>query len=316
MTTALIALAILLVTLILLPSLITGALTAAGRLWVPPVGRFITVEGARLHYRDVGEGPPLVLVHGAGAQMRCLTATLESRLEDRFRVIALDRPGMGYSRPQAGDELSIARQAEILIAALDALGIDLPILVGHSLGGALSLAMAQKAPERFAGLVLLAPLTRHLETLDEPFRSLVIPNPRTRAALSYTLAAPTALLRGPATMRDVFAPEEPPRWFAIEGGGLLSARPRMFRAMSKEATRSTGEMVGIAAAYPAMKVPVAILYGRGDTVLDPTEQGEWAAAEIPGARFDLVEGGHMLPVTQPDLTADWIAERAVEMLRR
>lgn len=309
MTTALIALAIL-----LLPLAITGALTAAGRAFVPPCGRFVTAAGTRLHYRDVGDGPPIVLIHGAGAQMRCLTATLEPRLADRFRVIALDRPGMGYSDPQKND-LTLNRQAEILIAALDALAIPRPVLVGHSLGGALALAMAQKAPDRFAGLALVAPLTRHLDHMIEPFRSLVIPNKRMRAALSYTLVAPTALVRGPRAMRDAFAPEDPPAWFAIEGGGLLSARPRMFRAMSEEATRGTGDMIGLAARYPKMTVPVAILFGREDAILDPAEQGRRTAAEIPGGKLDLVAGGHMLPVTQPDLTAGWIADRAGTMLK-
>ncbi|WP_375261836.1 alpha/beta fold hydrolase [Palleronia sp.] len=311
MTGILIVLAI----LILLPVLTTGLLTAAGRLWVPPIGRFVTVDGARLHYRDVGDGPPIVLIHGAGAQMRTLTATLEPRLSDRFRLIAIDRPGMGYPNPQT-DELTISRQAEILVAALDALDIRRPVLVGHSLGGALALILAQRAPERFAGLALVAPLTRHLEQMIEPFRSLVIPNERLRTALSYTIASPTALLRGPRTMRQAFAPEEPPTWFAIEGGGLLSARPRMFRAMSAEATLGTGDMIAIAAAYPSMTTRVAILYGREDAILNPATQGEQTAAEIPAATIDLVSGGHLLPITQPDLTADWIAKRANEMLAR
>jgi pimeloyl-ACP methyl ester carboxylesterase len=58
--------------------------------------------------------------------------------------------------------------------------------------------------------------------------------------------------------------------------------------------------------YPALWLPVAILYGRGDTVLDPALQGERTAAEIPGATLTLIEGGHMLPVTHAEETEAWL----------
>lgn len=303
-----------LLVLVLLPSAITGLLVLAGRLAVPPHGRFVEAGGGRIHYRDMGDGPALVLIHGAGAQMRSLTATLEDRLKDRFRVVSLDRPGMGYSDSQAEGDRGLDRQAEILLEAIDRIGVERPVLVGHSLGGAISLAMAARAaPGRLAGLALIAPLTRHLERLPGPFRPLVIPSAARRRALSYTLAAPTSMVRGPETLRRIFAPETPPDWFAVQGGGLLAARPRMFRTMSEEATHGTDELLRVMEGYTSMSLPVAILYGREDAVLDAGEHGERTAAEIPGARIDLVEGGHMLPVTQPDLTADWIADRAAEI---
>jgi len=86
--------------------------------------------------------------------------------------------------------------------------------------------------------------------------------------------------------------------------------------MSEEATRGTEELKEVQEGYPGMGMPVAILYGREDAILDAAEQGERTATEIPGATCDVVPGGHMLPVTQPDLTADWIrrqVDRIVEI---
>jgi pimeloyl-ACP methyl ester carboxylesterase len=60
-------------------------------------------------------------------------------------------------------------------------------------------------------------------------------------------------------------------------------------------------------------VPVAVLYGTGDRVLCPFEHGEGLKRAWPGTRLDLVPGGHMLPVTDPDRVAAWIAAIAAEM---
>ena len=70
---------------------------------VPPLGRFIDVDGARIHYLDQGSGPPLLLIHGLAGQMRHFTHSLLDRLKSDYRVVILDRPGSGYSTrpPQA-----------------------------------------------------------------------------------------------------------------------------------------------------------------------------------------------------------------------
>ena len=66
--------------------------------------------------------------------------------------------------------------------------------------------------------------------------------------------------------------------------------------------------------YAGMRLPVSILFGRGDTILSPRDQGEALAAKLPGARLTLIEGGHMLPLTQPDRTAQFIREAATGAL--
>src|SRR5439155_4541110 len=64
---------------------------------VPPVGKFIEIDGNRIHYVDQGEGRPIVFVHGLGAQLHHFRHTLFGRFGPGYRLIALDRPGSGYS---------------------------------------------------------------------------------------------------------------------------------------------------------------------------------------------------------------------------
>ena len=106
----------------------------------PPAGQFIEVDGTRVHYVDEGEGPPVVLIHGASGNVNDWTFDMVGRLSDRYRVIAFDRPGLGYT-DMIGRGAPVADQARLLADAAAALGADAPIVVGHSYGGSVALAL-------------------------------------------------------------------------------------------------------------------------------------------------------------------------------
>ena len=122
----------------------------------PPTGRYAYIDGVRLHYVMRGEGTPVVLLHGnAVTQADFQASGLMDQLARRHQVIAFDRPGFGHSsRPR--DRLWTPRaQAELLRRALTALGIRRPVVVGHSMGTMVALAMALDYPDEVAGLVLI-----------------------------------------------------------------------------------------------------------------------------------------------------------------
>jgi pimeloyl-ACP methyl ester carboxylesterase len=130
---------------------------------IPPLGRFADVAGARLHYVDRGEAKdqlPIVMLHGLGGQLHHFNYGLVEALAGDTRVIAIDRPGSGYSERIADQATTLFEQAAAIDALLTQLGIGRTLLVGHSLGGALSLTMALQYPQRIAGVALIAPLTR------------------------------------------------------------------------------------------------------------------------------------------------------------
>jgi pimeloyl-ACP methyl ester carboxylesterase len=143
---------------------------------MPPRGKFIDIDGVRLHYVDRGSGPVLLLIHGLAGQMLNFTHSLVGRLAREYRVIVLDRPGSGYSLRRDDTLAPLAAQARIIGRFCQALGLERPVVVGHSLGGAIALALALDHPDRVGALALIAPVTHQPESV--PRRSTVLRSAR------------------------------------------------------------------------------------------------------------------------------------------
>ena len=142
-----------LVLLTLLAHLLVWRVTAAS----PPTGQWMDIEGERLHYRSLGQGPALVLVHGLGGESRNFDYLPLEQLAQRWRLILVDRPGAGYSPRRDDAHAGLAEQARILAGFIRALRLPQPpLLVGHSLGGAIALRLALQDPGCIAGLALIA----------------------------------------------------------------------------------------------------------------------------------------------------------------
>src|SRR3954469_19056736 len=124
---------------------LAGAVFTYGYGWLierryPPTGRFIEVEDHRLHYRDAGPGGAprgtIVLLHGASSNLVESMLGLGSHLARRYRVIAFDRPGHGWSERKGGlGAAEPARQAALMAQALRKLGVRKAVVVGHSWSG-------------------------------------------------------------------------------------------------------------------------------------------------------------------------------------
>jgi pimeloyl-ACP methyl ester carboxylesterase len=274
---------------------------------VPAEGKFAEVPGACLHYVELNpeaEGPAIVMVHGLMGQLRNFSHSLAARLAADHRVILIDRPGWGHSSLD-GARPGIVAQAAMIAALIEQLELEKPLLVGHSMGGAVSLALALDRPELVRGLALIAPLSQVVDTVPAVFKGLLAPA-ALRPLLAWTVAVPVGLRKGRETAAAIFAPDPVPADFALAGGGALALRPKSYMAGSFEVRAAPAEMTALVARYSEMRVPVAILYGRSDAVLDPALNGEKTAAEIPGATIELIDGGHMLPVTKPAETEAWL----------
>jgi pimeloyl-ACP methyl ester carboxylesterase len=284
---------------------------------LPAKGRFIDVPGARLHIREFGEAsaerPPVLLIHGLAGQLSHYTYGVAGRLAARHRVIVVDRPGSGYSTRAPDTAADLSTQAAALAALVRTLGLGPTFVVGHSLGGAVALTMALEHPRQVAGLALLAPLTHIRDDVPPVFKGLTIASPRVRKLVAWTLAIPASIRNSAATLEVVFGPEAVPKDFATKGGGLLSLRPGAFLSASSDLQALAERLPQVQARYGELRMPVSVLYGKDDRILDWKANGQALVDKVPGARLALVEGGHMLPVTQVEATAGFI-EEAIEGL--
>ncbi|WP_254796913.1 alpha/beta fold hydrolase [Sulfitobacter albidus] len=129
----------------------------------PPQGRIIDVDGVPVHVLTQGDGPDLVLIHGASGNVRDWTFDFVDRLSQSYRVVMIDRPGLGWTGRLPGKQgawnaraESPAEQAQLLQRATDIIGVENPIVVGHSFGGAVAMAWALARPDETAGVVMLA----------------------------------------------------------------------------------------------------------------------------------------------------------------
>ena len=273
---------------------------------VPPQGRFLDLDGERIHYVDKGAGPSLFMIHGLAGQIGNFTHSLVDRLTGEFRVVAVDRPGSGYSTRSADAPAGLRAQGQALANVIRALKLDRPVIVGHSMGGAVALAIALDNPDLVGGLALIAPLTQVERAPPGPFRGLAIRSPLARRILAWTLATPATILANNFVLREVFAPEQSPADFGTAGGALLDRRPASFYAASTDIASINDDLDEMTKRYASLRLPIGILFGRGDKILDYRLHGETMKRMVRDLDLTFIEGGHMLPVTAPDTVAEFI----------
>lgn len=268
----------------------------------PANGRWVDAGGARVHVREAGpEGAPRVLlIHGANANLNELWAPFAAELAREFRVIAIDRPGMGYStRPARGHRL--ATQARIAAEVLRQTGDGPAIVVGHSMGAAVSLRLALETPQLARALVLLAPLASPWQgqpiwwarlaatpLIGHIFCGLIIPN------LGPALAR--------ANIDNNFAPgAAPENYYDISAVGL-AFRPLAFRSSAQDVCNASAELAVQAPRYPEIFAPAIVITAEKDRVLSPKRHARALVAALPAGELVIApDTGHMPHQLRPDL---------------
>ncbi|MBK0326332.1 alpha/beta fold hydrolase [Rhodobacteraceae bacterium F11138] len=292
----------------------TRSLARAAERQVPQVGHIQKVRGGSVHYVDLGprDATPLVLIHGLSGQLQHFTYAIADMLSDQYRVIALDRPGCGYSQRDSDDLATPGEQARMIGEALDALGLGKTILVGHSLGGTVALTMALERPKKTAALALLCPATQNQTEVPEAFKGLMVKSPVLRRLIGHTIAAPMAAATKDKVLAMVFAPETCPADFMLRGGAALGMRPQAFVTASADATGLQAQAADITARYDTdLQVPGGILFGAADPILSPDVHGR--TMQKYGLEFETLQGrGHMIPITAPADCADFIIRMAAK----
>jgi len=279
-----------------------------------PRGRFIDVGGFPQHViemcaRDGHDALPVVVLHGAGANLEDMHLALGEHLGGRRRVIFVDRPGLGFSARRRGDGASPTYQAAVLRDLLDRLGVERAILVGHSWGGALALTFALDFPARTGGLVLVAPAT-HPGVWRMNKLSALLAGPL-GWLFARTLAFPFgAILIGPGS-RTAFLPQIMPDRYVRRSAAMLVLRPPTLMANWADVGVLETFLERQAARYAALTAPTIVLAGDRDPLVPTAHHGEKLAAASPSVKLVMLSGfGHMLHHAAADRVAAAVDEIA------
>ncbi|AWN50805.1 alpha/beta hydrolase [Methylobacterium sp. 17Sr1-1] len=260
-----------------------------------PPGRFVEVDGVRVHVIVRGKGRPVVLIHGNGTMAEdFVICGLVDQLAKTYRVIAIDRPGFGYTERPRHWVWTAAAQARLIGHVLAALNVERPVVVGHSWGTIVSLALAVHEGIDLRGLVLLS--------------GYYYPGRRADVALIAPLAVPgvgdaaralmpeaVGQMLAPKVFRHVFKPQAVPARFTARFPVALSLSATQCRASAEDTASMNTAVALMQPRYTALRLPVAILSGDADAIVDPAEQSCRLHAELAGSTLTLLPGqGHMM----------------------
>jgi pimeloyl-ACP methyl ester carboxylesterase len=266
----------------------------------PPVGRFIEVDGIRLHYIDKGEGDVVTLIHGnlTLAEDFVLSGVVDE-LAEHHRVIVFDRPGFGYSdRPHR--VWTPGAYAELLAKALSELGIEQATVVAHSFASLIALDLALDHSELVKGLVLIGGYFYPTARADTFFMSFAA-IPGFGDVMRYTISPPLTRLFMPLALRRLFSPAPITERFKEGFPKSFSARPVQIRAESEDAVWMIVSAMTQQARYGELKLPIVIVAGDGDKMVNIDRQSRRFHDEIPQSELIVLPGvGHMAHHTAPD----------------
>jgi pimeloyl-ACP methyl ester carboxylesterase len=276
----------------------------------PPPGQFLVLDGMKLHYIERGTGTPVVLLHGNGAMVGDWEASgVINGLANRHRVIAFDRPGFGYTARSHRRVWSPHRQAALFARAMQELGVQHAVVVGHSWGVLPALALALDYPELVSALVLMSGVY-YPELRSDIITSLASSLPGIGELLCHTVTPLLAAATAPMQTKTVFEPA--PVADSFQNFPMsMSLRPSQMRTQVKETVMLPAATAGLARRYAELTLPVTIVTGAGDKIANPETQSERLHQAIKGSRYVKLPGvGHMANYTALETVLALIEEAA------
>jgi pimeloyl-ACP methyl ester carboxylesterase len=276
----------------------------------PAAGRFLDVDGVRLHYVERGSGEPLVLLHGNGSMVEDFESSgLIDLAAKNYRVIVFDRPGFGHSDRPRNVAWTPDAQAALFKHALERLNVSDAIVLGHSWGASVAVALGLKYPDLIRGLVLASGY--YYPTARPDVIAMGAPAlPVIGDILSHTLSPLISRAIWPLMMAKIFGPRSVPEKFGAFPKEL-ALRPSQIRASAAESALMIPDAFKLRTQYPDLKMPVVIIAGEQDQLIDIDTQSARLHSDVPQSRFHRIAGnGHMIQQTATDQVMSAIREVA------
>lgn len=279
----------------------------------PPIGVFIECDGVRLHYIERGDAaaPCVVLFHGNGTMIQDFVLSgLLDRLAHHHRVVCFDRPGFGYSHRPRTRIWTATTQATLFAKALDQVGVRNPVVLGHSWGTLVAIALALQSNYPVSGLVLASGY--YFPTFRMDFWLMSAPAlPLLGDLMRYTISPIISWAIMPKLIRTLFAPRAVPPEFKNEFPISLSLRPKQLRAAAEESAFLIPAAAQLQLQYQGIPCPVRIVHGKSDRLIE-ADQSRRLHKVLPRSLLHLVEdAGHMVTYADTPGIADAVAALAL-----
>jgi pimeloyl-ACP methyl ester carboxylesterase len=258
---------------------------------------FLTVQGIDIHYKDEGDGPVLVLLHGVCASLYTWDGWTDA-LKDRYRVIRLDLPGWGLTGAAGDTAINLEKMTVVMEEFLDRLGVESFYLAGNSLGGYFAWNYALTHPDQVRKVVLLDPVCYPQSPpwfMRVAKYSLLSFLPR-RILPKYMISMNVRAVYGDTSRID---PHLYDLYFDMamrEGNkqGYMDS----FRFMARQCTNEA-----LSQGVSDIRVPVLLMYGSKDKWVPPEHEALWKQ-DLPGVECIVYEGvGHVPMEEVPEMTA-------------
>jgi pimeloyl-ACP methyl ester carboxylesterase len=270
------------------------------------MSKVLLSSGLKLHYQQVGEGPDVVMVHGITGNLAVWHLHLVPALSPRCRVLTYDLRGHGLSdTPPAG--YSLDDMADDLLALLDALDIEQPVVVGHSYGADIALYLAAAHPGRVAEVIAIEaalPAMEQVRDHDEWIgwtywvraleeAGLHVPDDK-RSDLRYLIRATVDL---------------PKQWGPLRG---LPRNPKPLLRLLDDTTlpedyRRIGSLT--LERLPTIETPVVLMYTESSAFIDTCQHLQSVLPDSEVVLLPRSTYGHFGPLEQPELVAQELAAR-------
>lgn len=259
----------------------------------PITGQLIEIKGTKIHVAVMGAGPDLVMIHGSSGNLRDFTTSLASRLAKTYRVILIDRPGLGHSDSFDAKGETLRDQALVLRDVSRQLGAKKPLVLGHSFGGALALAWALHAPKDISALILLSAPSHPWDTgLSVYYKIMSAPFFGNCASRFVCAFAPERTIQ--TNLKETFSPQAVPEGYRDRLGLELYLQPKVMLANARQRRNLKKQIREMTPLYPKISVPTEIVHGTSDNIVPIEIHAKLLAKDLPNSNLTELKGiGHM-----------------------
>lgn len=252
--------------------------------------RFLKIDGSNLHYRDEGQGTPIILLHGTAASLNTWDGWAKE-LSKSHRVLRLDLPGFGLTSRNETDNYSIAYYSDLVLHFMDELGIEQAHVAGSSLGGQIAFDFAAFHPDRVQKLILVSPTgvtNANDKSISMPFRMAQTP------VLKESLRYITPRFIVEKSLKEVYGDDS-----KLTDEAITMSHDLLLREGNREAfilrmnTVDTDNLQKL----KLVKAPTLILWGEADAWVPATNATRFMQ-DIKGAQLKTYAGAGHIPMEE------------------